>query len=58
MDNDEITHYFATDGNYGDASGIVVVNTSKWTNQDWELVDETMDYERPQIAKQISEGDK
>lgn len=48
-------HYFAKDGNYGDALGLVVVDTSEWTEQDWVLIDEAMDDERPEIAEQINE---
>ena len=51
-------HYFAKDGNYGDALGLVVVNTSEWTEQDWVLIDEAMDDERPEIAQQMSERNK
>lgn len=47
-------HYFAKDGSYGDALGLVVVDTSEWTEQDWILIDEAMDDERPEIAEQIS----
>lgn len=48
-------HYFAADGNYGDASGLVVVDTSEWTEADWVRIDEAMDDERPEIAGQINE---
>jgi len=48
-------HYFAADGNYGDASGLVVVDTSEWTEADWVRIDEAMDDERPEIAEQINE---
>ncbi len=51
-------HYFAKDGNYGDSFGLVVVDTSEWTEQDWVLIDEAMDDERPEIAQQISERNK
>jgi hypothetical protein len=29
-------HYFSADGNYGDASDCVVVDTSDFTDSDWE----------------------
>ena len=51
-------HYFAKDGNYGDALGLVVVDTSEWTEQDCVLIDESMDDERPEIAEQITERNK
>jgi len=47
-------HYFATDGNYGDASQMVVLNTDNWTEADWVLLDETIDYDRAQVALDIS----
>jgi hypothetical protein len=47
-------HYFAKDGNYGDASQMVVLNTDNWTEADWILLDETIDYDRAQIALDIS----
>ena len=48
-------HYFAKDGSYGDALGLVVVDTSEWTEADWVRIDEAMDDERPEIAEQINE---
>lgn len=39
--------YFATDGNYGDASGLVIVDTSKWTEEHWQVIEETSDSFRP-----------
>ena len=47
-------HYFAKDGNYGDASQMVVISTDNWTNDDWALLDETIDYNRAQVALDIS----
>ena len=35
--------YFAKDGNYGDASGLVIVDTSKWTEEQWQMIEETSD---------------
>jgi hypothetical protein len=47
-------HYFSTDGNYGDASQMVVLNTDNWTGEDWALIDEARDWNRPQVALDIS----
>lgn len=47
-------HYFAADGNYGDASGLIVVDTSNWTEEDWVLIDEAFDYDRPKIAEELT----
>jgi len=35
--------YFAKDGSYGDASGLVIVDTSKWTMETWQMIHETSD---------------
>ncbi len=48
------SHYFAKDGNYGDSFGLVVVDTSDWTEEHWVLIDEAMDDERPEIAERIN----
>lgn len=32
------TMYFATNGNYGDAHGIVILDTSAITETDWEVI--------------------
>ena len=47
--------YFAKDGNYGDANGIVVVDTTAWTTEDFELMDQASDENRPTLARLISE---
>ncbi len=47
--------YFAADGNYGEADDLVVVDTTSWSQEDWDEVEEASDYERPVIAKTISE---
>jgi len=35
--------YFAKDGSYGDASGLVILDTSKWTEETWQMIEETSD---------------
>lgn len=30
--------YFAKDGSYGDASELVIINTSDWTDYNWETI--------------------
>ena len=47
--------YFAKDGNYGDANGIIVVDTSEWTDSDFEMLDGVSDWDRPLAARTISE---
>lgn len=47
-------HYFAQDGNYGDAAMLVVVDTKHFTEQDWDSIDMASDWEKAQIALEIS----
>lgn len=46
--------YFAEDGNFGDADGLVVIETTKWTDNDWEELESASDWERPKTAEIIS----
>lgn len=47
--------YFAKDGNYGDAVGVTIIDTSGWTDSDFELLDSVSDEQRPLAARTISE---
>lgn len=49
-------HYFASDGNYGDASDIVIVHTDNWTSEDWDEIMDGSDTSRIHIAKRIAES--
>ena len=47
--------YFAGDGNYGMENGnFVLVDVSKWTEEDWNRIEEASDSSRPHIAMSIS----
>jgi hypothetical protein len=46
--------YFASDGNYGPASGIVMLNTMPWDLNDWENIDQASDHERSELAEKIA----
>ena len=46
--------YFGIDGNYGDATGLVVVDTSKFTARDFDTIDEAPDDERGFVALSIA----
>lgn len=48
--------YFATDGNYGPAQGLVIIDTSDFTDTDWEAIDIVPDSMRIEIAKRIKES--
>ena len=44
-------HYFAADGNYGSADGLVIVDTSDWDDDDWAIIEyETPEWQRPTKA--------
>ena len=46
-------HYFAEDGNYGDATNLVVINTDLFTDEDWLSISEELDSYRSHYAKII-----
>jgi hypothetical protein len=47
-------HYFSPDGNFGDAEGLVVLQTIAWTNQDWEELEDVHESERWTKAEEIA----
>lgn len=49
-------HYFATDGNYGSAEGYVVMETTHWSELDWEIIESASDEYRPIVARLITES--
>jgi hypothetical protein len=51
---DNSTTYFALDGNYGEAQGMVVVDTTKWSEDDWTQIEEARDSERAQVALDLT----
>ena len=46
--------YFAGDGSYGSAENVVIVDTDKWTAEDWARIEEASDDERADIAREIA----
>lgn len=50
MDYLSTKHYFSPDGNYGDCDGLVVLDTSNFTDEDWELLSYVRDNERARFA--------
>jgi hypothetical protein len=48
-------HYFAMDGNYGSVYGMEVVDTDKWTDEEWAIIEENSDEDRPAVARQITQ---
>ena len=47
-------HYFADDGSYGNARGLYIAETSDWSDEQWEAIDEASDYDRHEIASDIA----
>lgn len=50
----QLVHYFAEDGNYGDAGNLTLVKTTEWNELDWEEIEETPDWDRPRVAAIIN----
>lgn len=48
--------YFADDGNYGVAGdNIAIVDVSKWTEKNWQIIEQASDWARPMIARHFEE---
>ena len=45
--------YFAQDGNYGDATDLVIIDTSNWESLDYRILDEAGDDDRAKTAQLI-----
>jgi len=48
--------YFTTDGSYGDAEGLVIVDTTTWGSDEWEFIQNLPDGQRAEIAEDLSYG--
>jgi len=48
--------YFSPDGNYGSAEGYVVMETTHWTEIDWDIIEQAQDHHRPAVARIITES--
>jgi hypothetical protein len=49
--------YFAMDGNYGDSHGMVTIDTSTWSQEDWDRIEMASDYDRIVVALNIAMGE-
>lgn len=51
--------YFAADGSYGDAHGLIILDTRGWGNDDWNKIDASPDGERIIVALEnaVQNGD-
>ena len=47
--------YFTPDGSFGQTKGMYISDVSKWDEDDWELIENTQDEDKPKVAKQLSE---
>lgn len=47
--------YFASDGSYGTAEELTILDTTEWTDEDWELIEFSTDMERSTVAQGIWE---
>ena len=45
--------YFSGDGNFGHADNFVLIDTSGWTDEDWDLIENTAAWELPKVAIEI-----
>lgn len=46
--------FFSIDGSYGSGTDILVVDTSSWTEDDWNLIEEASDSERLEVARNLT----
>jgi hypothetical protein len=56
VENTRTISYFAADGSYGDAAGLTVMETTHWSELDWEIIDQVGDYARPVVARLLTES--
>jgi len=47
-------HYFAEDGNFGDASNIQLIETDRWEQSDFDIIMETNDNSRLEMSKRVA----
>jgi hypothetical protein len=47
--------YFAKDGNFGNASGLTIIDTQEWIDSDWALLDLVEEINKPLCARVISD---
>lgn len=50
----KLNTYFAIDGNYGVAEGLIIADTTEWTPDMWELMEEEPEHTRPELAKHFA----
>lgn len=58
IEETKVLHYFALDGNYGNADGIVLVDTSTWSEDDWSAIEMAGDSDRASVAYALAKSDE
>lgn len=48
--------YFAADGNYGDAEGLVILDTTGWTPDHWGYIAMLSDGQRAEVGEDLAAG--
>lgn len=46
--------YFAADGSYGDAAGLIIIDARDWNDDQWDRIDTAHDRDRASIALEIA----
>lgn len=49
-------HYFASDGNYGDAAGLVILDTTNWRQKHFDYIAMLSEGKRAEVAEDIMLG--
>jgi hypothetical protein len=49
-------HYFAEDGNYGNADGLTIMETTHWDETDWAIIEAASEWARPEVARVLTES--
>lgn len=50
--------YFASDGNYGPAEGMTIVDTTWWSDDNWQEIAEASDDARAEVALAIARAQR
>jgi len=47
--------YFAQDGSYGNANGLIILDALGWSSDDWERIENASDFNRLDVAIDIAQ---
>lgn len=48
-------YYFTPDGGIGSTRGMCIADVSNWIEEDWDLVQEAHDEDKPEVARKIED---